>query len=53
MLPGPGTMTEVGAALADVTLLTGAQVELILIAAHLFGRPLTDEDARLLVHFIR
>lgn len=48
LLPGPGTMAEVGAALADVTLLTGAQVELILIAAHLFGRPLTDEDARLL-----
>jgi hypothetical protein len=48
VLPGPGTMAEVGAALADVTLLTAAQVELILIAAHLFGRPLDDEDARLL-----
>jgi hypothetical protein len=48
VLPGPGTMAEVGAALADITLLTAAQVELILIAAHLFGRPLTDEDARLL-----
>src|SRR5579871_1290137 len=31
-LPGPGTMAEVGAALADVTLLTAAQVELILMA---------------------
>jgi hypothetical protein len=48
VLPGPGTMAEVGAALADVTLLTAAQVELILIAAHLHGRPLDDEDARLL-----
>lgn len=48
VLPGPGTVAEVGAALADVTLLTAAQVELILIAAHLFGRPLDDEDARLL-----
>jgi hypothetical protein len=48
VLPGPGTMAEVGAALADVTVLTAAQVELILIAAHLFGRPLDDEDARLL-----
>jgi uncharacterized protein (DUF697 family) len=48
VLPGPGTMAEVGAALADVTLLTAAQVELILMAAHLYGRPLTDEDARLL-----
>jgi hypothetical protein len=48
VLPGPGTMAEVGAALADVTLLTAAQVELILIAADLFGRPLDDEDARLL-----
>jgi hypothetical protein len=48
VLPGPGTIAEVGAALADITLLTAAQVELILIAAHLYGRPLTDEDARLL-----
>jgi len=48
VLPGPGTVAEVGAALADVTLLTAAQVELILIAAHLFGRALDDEDARLL-----
>jgi hypothetical protein len=48
VLPGPGTLAEVGAALADVTLLTAAQVELILIAADLFGRPLDDEDARLL-----
>ncbi len=48
VLPGPGTMAEVGAALGDVTLLTAAQVELILMAAHLFGRPLSDHDARLL-----
>jgi uncharacterized protein (DUF697 family) len=48
MLPGPGTAAEVGAALGDVTLLTGAQVELVLLAAHLFGRPLSDHDARLL-----
>jgi uncharacterized protein (DUF697 family) len=48
VLPGPGTMAEVGAALADVTLLTAAQVELILVAAHLYDRPLDDEDARLL-----
>jgi hypothetical protein len=48
LLPGPGTAAEVGAAIADITLLTAAQVELILIAAHLFGRPLDDEDARLL-----
>jgi uncharacterized protein (DUF697 family) len=48
VLPGPGTAAEVGAALGDVTLLTAAQVELILLAAHLFGRPLSDHDARLL-----
>jgi uncharacterized protein (DUF697 family) len=48
VLPGPGTAAEVGAALGDVTLLTGAQVELVLLAAHLFGRPLSDHDARLL-----
>jgi hypothetical protein len=48
LLPGPGTVAEVSAAIADVTLLTAAQVELILLAAHLFGRPLSDHDARLL-----
>jgi uncharacterized protein (DUF697 family) len=48
VLPGPGTVAEVGAALGDVTVLTAAQVELILLAAHLYGRPLTDHDARLL-----
>jgi uncharacterized protein (DUF697 family) len=48
VLPGPGTMAEVAAALGDVTLLTAAQVELILLSAHLFGRPLADQDARLL-----
>jgi hypothetical protein len=48
VVPGPGTLAEVGAALGDVALLTAAQVELILLGAHLFGRPLTDRDARLL-----
>jgi hypothetical protein len=48
VLPGPGTAAEVGAALGDVTFLTGAQVELVLLAAHLFGRPLSDHDGRLL-----
>ena len=31
-----------------MTFLTGAQVELVLLAAHLFGRPLSDHDGRLL-----
>jgi hypothetical protein len=48
IVPGPGTLAEIGAALGDVALLTAAQVELILLGAHLFGRPLTDRDARLL-----
>ena len=48
VVPGPGTIAEISAALGDVALLTAAQVELILVAAHLFGRPLTDQDARLL-----
>jgi uncharacterized protein (DUF697 family) len=46
VMAGPGTVVEIGAALGDVSLLTAAQVELILLAAHLFGRPLTDHDAR-------
>jgi len=48
LVPGPGTLAEIGAALGDVALLTAAQVELILEGAHLFGRPLSDQDARLL-----
>ncbi len=46
VMAGPGTVAEIGAALGDVSLLTAAQVELILLAAHLFGRSLTDHDAR-------
>lgn len=46
VLPGPGTVAEVGAALGDISLLTAAQVELILLAAHLHGRPLDDHDSR-------
>jgi hypothetical protein len=48
VVPGPGTIAEISAALGDVALLTAAQVELILVAAHLFDRPLADQDARLL-----
>jgi hypothetical protein len=48
VVPGPGTLAEISAALGDVALLTAAQVELILTGAHLFGRPLTDREARLL-----
>ena len=46
VMAGPGTVAEIGAALGDVSLLTAAQVELILLAAHLFGRSLGDHDAR-------
>src|SRR5690242_13980745 len=48
VVPGPGALAGCGAALGDVALLTAAQVELILLGAHLFGRPLTDREARLL-----
>src|SRR4051794_19271716 len=48
LVPGPGTLAEIGAALGDVALLTAAQVELILLGAHLVDRPLTDREARLL-----
>jgi hypothetical protein len=48
LVPGPGTLAEIGAALGDVAVLTAAQVELILEGAHLFGRSLSDQDARLL-----
>jgi len=48
LVPGPGTIAEISAALGDVAVLTAAQVELILLGAHLFDRPLADQDARLL-----
>ena len=37
---------EVGAALGDAALLTVAQTELVLLLAHLYGRPVTDIAAR-------
>jgi hypothetical protein len=45
-LPGAGTIIEVGAALGDASLLTVAQTELVLLLAHLYGRPLGDVEAR-------
>jgi uncharacterized protein (DUF697 family) len=45
-LPGAGTVVELGAALGDASLLTVAQTELVLLLAHLHGRPVTDVDAR-------
>ena len=45
-LPGAGTLVELGAALGDASLLTVAQTELVLLLAHLHGRPVTDVDAR-------
>jgi hypothetical protein len=45
-IPGAGTVVEVGAALGDASLLTLAQTELVLLLAHLYGRPLTDVEAR-------
>ncbi len=45
-IPGVGTAVEVGAALGDASLLTFAQTELVLVLAHLYGRPVTDVDAR-------
>ncbi len=46
ILPGPGTAAEVGAAIGDVSFLTLTQVELVLLLAHLYGRPLEDQPAR-------
>jgi hypothetical protein len=46
ILPGPGTAAEVGAAIGDVSFLTLTQVELVLLLAHLYGRPLDDHPAR-------
>jgi hypothetical protein len=45
-MPGVGSVIEVGAALGDASLLTLAQIELVLLLAHLYGRPVTDIDAR-------
>ena len=45
-LPGVGTVVELGAALGDASLLTVAQTELVLLVAHLYGRPVTDVDGR-------
>ncbi len=45
-IPGAGTVVEVGAALGDASLLTVAQTELVLLLAHLYGRPVTDIKAR-------
>ena len=45
-IPGAGTLVEVGAALGDASLLTLAQTELVLLLAHLYGRPLDDVEAR-------
>jgi len=45
-LPGAGTIVEVGAALGDASLLTFAQTELVLLLAHLYGRPVEDVEAR-------
>ena len=39
-------MVGIGAALSDVSYLTLAQVELILLLAHLYGRSLDERDAR-------
>jgi hypothetical protein len=46
VLPGPGTVAEIGAALGDVSLLTATHVDIILLGAHLYGRPLTDHEGR-------
>jgi len=45
-LPGAGSVVEVGAALGDASLLTVAQTELVLLLAHLYGRPVDDVEAR-------
>ena len=46
VIPGFGTVAEVGAAVGDASLLTVAQTELVLLVAHLHGRPITDVEAR-------
>ena len=51
-LPGIGTAVEVGAALGDASLLTVSQAELVLLIAHLHGRPLADVQGRRLDVFM-
>ena len=46
VIPGPGTTAEVTAALGDLAYLTAAQIELVLVIAHLYERPLSDHEAR-------
>jgi hypothetical protein len=46
VIPGFGTVAEVGAAVGDASLLTVAQTELVLLVAHLHGRPVADVEAR-------
>ena len=46
VIPGPGTTAEVTAALGDLAYLTAAQIELVLVMAYLYDRPLADHDAR-------
>ena len=46
MIPGPGTTAEVSAALGDLALLTAVQIELVLLIAYLYDRPLADHEAR-------
>jgi hypothetical protein len=46
VIPGAGSMVEIGAALGDASLLTVAQTELVLLLAHLYGRPLDDVEGR-------
>ena len=46
VVPGAGSMVEIGAALGDASLLTVAQTELVLLLAHLYGRPLDDVEGR-------
>jgi hypothetical protein len=46
LVPVAGTATEIGAAIGDVSWLTFTQVELILLLACLYERPLDDPDAR-------
>lgn len=45
-IPGAGTAVELGFALGDASLLTLAQTELVLLLAHLYGRPMGDVEAR-------
>jgi hypothetical protein len=46
LLPGPGTVIEIGAAISDTSLLTTAQVELILLIAVLYGHALDNHEGR-------